>query len=123
MIGNIEYLGQTSFLSSIEIEDLGNTTVDLFNDIGLEWFIMVKTELGWTNIEMFGPLFVDVDSLDAVKGFNYNYQRIEYNEHKIIKQLKQFIQDPKKCITQAFEVERKDALNRLKNLGLGEEDY
>ena len=119
MKASIEYLPQESYLASVEIEDIGDVALVMFNDAGQQWYLLTTTSLGWTKIYMFGPLFPDIDTL-VIKSFSFNYSEIEYKESKLLNMIERFIQDPKKCITQVFEIQKQDVLERFKNLNIGE---
>ena len=120
MRASIEYLPQESFLASVEIEDIGNVSLVLYNDTGFEWYLVTTTSLGWTKVYMFGPLLPDVNIL-AIKSFNFSYCEIEYRESKLINMIEKFIQDPRKNITQVFEIEKRNVFERYRNLNIGEQ--
>lgn len=119
MKASIEYLPQESYLASVEIEDIGNVALVMYNDMGQEWYLLTTTELGWTKIYLFGPLLPDINSL-VIKSFSFSYSEIEYKETKILNTIEKFIQDPKKSITQVFEISKQDVFERYRNLEIGE---
>ncbi len=121
MKASIDYLPQESYLASVEIEDIGNVALVMFNDMGQQWYLLTTTSLGWTKTYMFGPLLPDIDTL-VIKSFSFNYSEIEYKESKLLNMIERFIQDPKKCITQVFEIQKQDVLERFKDLNIGEQD-
>ena len=121
MKASIDYLPEESYLASVEIEDIGNVALVMFNDMGQQWYLLTTTSLGWTKTYMFGPLLPDIDTL-VIKSFSFNYSEIEYKESKLLNMIERFIQDPKKCITQVFEIQKQDVLERFKNLDIGEYD-
>lgn len=121
MKASIDYLPQESYLASVEIEDIGNVALVMFNDMGQQWYLLTTTSLGWTKTYMFGPLLPDIDTL-VIKSFSFNYSEIEYKESKLVNMIERFIQDPKKCITQVFEIQKQDVLERFKDLNIGEQD-
>ena len=71
MKASIEYLPQESYLASVEIEDIGNVALVMYNDMGQEWYLLTTTELGWTKIYLFGPLLPDINSL-VIKSFSFS---------------------------------------------------
>ena len=119
MKASIEYLPQESFLASVEVEDIGNVALVMYDDMGHEWYLLTITSLGWTKVYMFGPLMIDVDSL-VVKSFSFTYSEIEYRETKLISMMEKFIQDPRKCVTQVLEINRDDVFERYRNLNIGD---
>lgn len=118
---SIEYLKEVSYMDAVEIEDIGNIALVLYNDAGQEWYLLTTTSLGWTKLYMFGPLLPDVDSL-VLKSFSFTYSEIEYRESKIVSMLEKFIQDPKKEISQVIEITKEEVLNRYKTLSIGDDD-
>lgn len=118
---SIEYLKEVSYIDAVEIEDIGNIALVLYNDAGQEWYLLTTTSLGWTKLYMFGPLLPDVDSL-VLKSFSFTYSEIEYRESKIVSMLEKFIQDPKKEISQVIEITKEEVLNRYRTLSIGEDD-
>lgn len=121
MKASIEYLPESSFLASVEVDDVGEVALILYNDVGQEWYILHTTRLGWTKTYSFGPLLPDEDRM-ILKSFAFQYSEIEYSESKLVKNLERFIQDPKKMITQVFEIDKEAVLERYKNIKVGETD-
>ena len=58
-----EYLHQIVVGDTIDIDDIGNCAINAFNDAGEEYYLVVKTVLGWTEIFEFGPIIRDVKEL------------------------------------------------------------
>lgn len=119
MKASINYLPESSFLASVEVDNVGEVALILYNDVGQEWYILHTTSLGWTKIYMFGPLLPDENTL-RLKSFSFEYSEMEYNEGKLLKNLERFIQDTKKSITQVFEIDKETVLDRYKNIKVGE---
>ena len=111
---NFPYLFVKQNLDSIEIENIGNFSIQLNNDLGETWYIVIYTTLGWTTVHTFGPLSLEDNTL--LYNFQYNYEYQEYNDQKLVKKIDKFINDPKKVITQIFFVDKDETLERLKHL-------
>lgn len=111
---NFPYLYVQQNLDSIDIEDFGNVSLQLNNDVGNSWYLLISTSLGWTTIQTFGP--VNLGDLTLPYHFQYEYDLQEYNDTKLIKRIDKFINDPKKLITQIFFVDKTESLELLKNL-------
>ena len=111
---NFPYLYVQQNLDSIDIEDFGNVTLQLNNDIGNAWYIIINTSLGWTTVQTFGP--IELGNNIIPYHFQYNYDLEEYNDIKLIKRIDKFINDPKKMITQIFFVDKDETIEILKNL-------
>ena len=110
------YFKTVTALDSISIDDIGNTCISAINDDAEEWILVIYTREGWTEIKEFGPLEIDSDDIKTF--FNYNKYAHEYNEKKIKSAIDRFINNPKRMITQAQEVDIeyvKERLNIVKN--------
>ena len=113
-----EYLATRTFMDSIDIEDIGNVCLNAMNDIGNEYYLIIETHLGWTEIKEFGPCLVDSDK--AQNYFNLLYIKFEYSDSKIIKNIEKFINNEKRDITQVYFVDKQIALDRLSQLKIGD---
>jgi hypothetical protein len=109
-----EYLVKIKKESSINIEDIGNCALDVFNDLGFEWVLLIKTVEGTTQIVEFGPTLADIDYPPAK--VNYSYDRIDFSESKIINRIQKFLTDGYRNVTQAFEITQEEAKEKMKNL-------
>lgn len=111
---NFEYLVKIQKESSIDIEDIGNCALDAFNDLGFEWILLIDTKMGNTQIVEFGPTLADIDYPPAK--VSYTYDRIDFNEGKIINRISKFLNDGHRNVTQAFEIPQEEASKKMKNL-------
>lgn len=109
-----EYLKVEEYKDSIDIEDVGNCTVNIINDDGKEWYLSISTELGWSEIKTFGPLTVDINTLGY--SFTYTYNKIEYDSKKLFKIIDKFINDDKKVITEVIELSKDDFIQRWQDI-------
>lgn len=112
---SFDYLYQLKAQDSLEVEDIGNTCIHIFNDIGYEWFLIIETELGDSYIKIFGPFNVDIDNYFGY-GFMFNFQKKIYNEKTLSGIIDKFLNDPNKNITQAFECDKEEAYEKLLNI-------
>lgn len=97
----------------LEIEDIGNCAIDIFNDRGEEALLIIDTYLGRTRIFKFGPFNPDFDVLPdnvdcILKQFNYS-------QIKINSLISQFL-NSNFCATQAFLISKEEALGKCRNL-------
>ena len=97
------YLRTETYMDSIDIDDIGNCIIQVFNDEGREWLMSINTKLGWTKIKTFGPFILDSNQMDI--NFYYSTNEFEYKEKKIYKVIDDFINNPKKQITQIFIID------------------
>ncbi len=106
-----DYLRMIQSLDTIDIEDIGNTCINALNDTGQEWYLVIDTFEGWTKIKEFGPLIVDSNRIGSY--FNYDKYEYDYSDKKISKVIEKFINNPKRDITQVFEMPKDNAIERL----------
>ena len=111
---NFEYLVKIKKESSIDIEDIGNCALDVYNDLGFEWILLIHTKEGITEIVEFGPTLVDIERPPA--SVKYSYDRIDFSEPKIINRISKFLNDGYRNVTQAFEISQKEAKDKMKSL-------
>ncbi len=111
---NFEYLVKVKKESSINIDNIGNCALDVFNDLGFEWLLLIHTKEGNTQIVEFGPLLPDLDYPPAK--MSYTYDRIDFSEGKIINRISKFLNDGYRNVTQAFEITQQEAKDKMKNL-------
>ncbi len=109
-----DYLRTVQAMDSISIEDIGNTCINALNDDGLEWYLLIETNNGWTKTTLFGPLKVDSDSLST--SFSYNYYEKDFSDKHISKTIETFINNPKYMITQVCEVDKNYAKERFNSI-------
>lgn len=114
-----DYLYTVKAEDSIEIEDIGNCSIQVFNDLGYYWFLSIKTDLGDSYIKTLGPFHVD-NIFKFSKGFNFNYTKFEYKESKLTNIIDNFINDPKKLISQVLIVEEDQIWNDISKINLKE---
>ncbi len=109
-----EYLTRVVVESSINIEDIGNCAIEANNDLGQFWCLIIKTELGWTEVFEVGPINLELNEL--LKSCNWSYKRIEYSENNISKIIDNFLNDGRRKITQAQEIDVEEAKKYFLNL-------
>lgn len=109
---NFEYCITKLVGADIDVEDIGNTAIRGYSDNGFEYYLVVKTELGWTEIFEFGPVISDIEQLP--KSVSYSYDRIEYSENKISKRIDRFLNNNPITIAEIIDVDT--AKSNMRNL-------
>lgn len=102
-----EYFYTKQCMDTLEVEDIGNCTIQALNDDGLIWYMVIQTSLGWTKIFEYGPCAPDFNELP--KAVNCNFSRIDFDEKKVYKRIDEFLNNSFRKITQAFIVEEDTA--------------
>lgn len=111
---NIEYFKQLQAMDSIEIEDIGNCSIEACNDSGAFWYLIIKTNYGMSEILEYGPIVPDINELP--NSVICDYSKIEFMEGKLKKIIDMFLNNGKRQITQAREISKEEALNNCKSL-------
>ena len=94
-----EYLQRVVVDAELNVDDIGQCVILGRNDIGEESYLIIRTEMGWTEQISIGPVCPNIEILP----FNVAilYSRFEYNQGKIERAIDKFLNDPKKMISQA----------------------
>lgn len=94
-----EYLQRVVVDAELNVDDIGQCVILGRNDMGEESYLIIRTEMGWTEQISIGPVCPDIEILP----FNVAilYSRFEYNQGKIERAIDKFLNDPKKMISQA----------------------
>lgn len=103
-----DYLERVVVEGQLDVDNIGQCIIQANNDMAEEWYLFIKTELGWTEIIDCGPVVPDLDLLHP--NFQIKYSRIEYNEGKLERIIDKFLNDPKRLISQAKVVEDIDTI-------------
>lgn len=99
--------------NQLDIDDIGNCCVIAINSRQEEYYLVIRTILGVTEIINYGPIIPDLDVLPH--DVSYTYSRMGYNEKKIITQIKKFINPTKTVVVEAKECDITYVRNSIKN--------
>ena len=108
-----EYLQRIVVDGELEVDNIGDCILQANDDLGNEYYLIVKTLLGVTEIIEYGPIAPDISILPP--NYNIKYSRIDYNEGKIERSIDKFLNDGKRAITQARVVSLEDISEFLVN--------
>lgn len=98
-----EYLQRIIVDAQLDVENIGECVIRGRNDLGEEFYLIIRTDMGWTEQINYGPVTPDVDILPF--NISLNYARFEFNQTKLMRAIDKFLNDPKKMITQAEVIE------------------
>lgn len=101
-----DYLQRVVVDAQLNVDDIGQCAILGRNDLGEENYLIIRTEMGFTEMIMYGPVVPDLDILPF--GVSMQYSRFDFNQSKIEKAIDRFLNDPKKCISQAEVVSIED---------------
>ena len=111
---HFDYMIKTVAGDSIDILDIGNCALQINNDRGEFWYLIIKTELGWTEVFEFGPITPDIKRLPTL--CSMIYKRFEYRQNKIEDIIFNAINSASRNVTQVTEVSVDDAKSNMRNL-------
>lgn len=112
---SFEYLYTVKANDALDIDDIGNVCVHVLNDAGYEWYLIIETEMGRTYTKTFGPFHVDMPNCFS-EGFSFYFSKSDYKESRICGMIDKFLNDPKKCISQAFVCDPVEAYDKLNEI-------
>lgn len=98
----------------LQIDDIGNFCIKGTNALNFEYYLIVVTKLGWTQVIEYGPIVSDLQQLP--RKVNYSYNRLQYKSETIENIVKKFLTDNKKAITKAQEITFQDAKKIIRNM-------
>lgn len=113
-----DYMQRIVVDAQLDVENIGECVILGRNDLGDEYYLIVRTELGFTELIQYGPACPEIQILPF--NISMNYSRFEFSQGKIERAIDKFLNDPKKLISQAevttFGALRsniQDSLNRI----------
>ena len=96
---NFEFNKEIISNNLIEIEDIGNCTLEASNDLAEVYYLVIKSVGGMSYILKYGPIIPDLAVLpDEVV---CNYFTTKFDQRKISKIITMFLNDTKAAITKA----------------------
>ena len=108
-----EYLQRVIVDGQLDVDNIGDCVIQSNNDFGEEYYLIIKTELGWSEILEYGPCVPDLQLLPV--NYQINYSRIEYNQMKLERIIDKFLNNAKRGITQAKITSLEDIYDNLVN--------
>lgn len=96
----IDYFLQTIVNGSLEIENVKNCAIEANDDMGNYYYLIIKTNMGISNVLEYGPV-----NKYEISGTAYQkFKRAEINDIKLKKIVSDFLNNELRKITQAKEV-------------------
>jgi hypothetical protein len=102
-----DYLARVVIDGQLDVENIGDCTIVTRNDLGEEWYLLIKTDMGWTEVIEYGPAHPDFNLLPT--SVTQTYNRFEFNQGKLTRIIEKFLNEPKRMISQA-EVSRPEMI-------------
>ena len=108
-----EYLQRVLVDSELSVDNIGECVIQARNDLGEEWYLLITSEMGWTEVIEYGPAHPDLNLLPP--NITQTYSRFEYNDGKLCRIIDSFLNNPKRGVTQAEVVEVQDIRHFMVN--------
>lgn len=112
----INFNSQSEYQSNLIIEDIGNCSIEAWNELEYLYYIIIKTIRGKSYIAEWGPIIEDEENF--IDGYKSSFKIMEFNDKRINSELWSFLNDRSKKIVNARELEVNEALDAFKDLKL-----
>ena len=87
--GIFDYMQVITVGAQLEVDEVGDCCILGRDDLGQEYYLVIKTHMGCTNIVEYGPAVPDLELLP--KKVTYKFDREDYNENKLSKRIEKFL--------------------------------
>lgn len=84
------YNSETVYSKELDIDELGQVCLEAIDSEAMCYYLIIRTSLGQSSIVEYGPLVPDVELLPDIT--EVKFQRIDFNELRIKKIIKTFLQ-------------------------------
>ena len=84
-----EYMLIRTVGAELKVDDIGECCILGRDDLGQEYYMVVTTHMGLTDIVEYGPALPDFEVLP--KSVTYKFDRIDFSEFKIEKRIDKFL--------------------------------
>ena len=108
-----DYNACVTTLNTIDIVDIGDCAIEVKNDDNMFFYLLIRTTRGKSSITTFGPVVPDLKLLP--NNFTLSHKRIDFDINKVKKEIKTFLLNPKRKITEAKEVTAQDVIESCPN--------
>ena len=105
--------------AQLEVPDIGDCCILGRDDIGQEYYLIITTYMGSTDIIEYGPALPDFEVLP--KSVKYTFDRIDYSEFKIEKRIDKFLSGHPITFAEVVQLEDiaefvRPPLNHMRNI-------
>lgn len=115
---SFEYLPTVCMVGNLDVEDIGDCIIKANNDLGIFYYLWVKTNYGESRIFELGPIVSEDNTKYLVKTFKLDYRKTTYTEPKLIKAIQSFLNNPGYQITQAITIPEEQLKEELKGFDI-----
>jgi hypothetical protein len=115
MKATIDYNGSYTTTDELIIKDIGNCSIEAANADLYFYYLIIITTMGKTYFASCGPIQPDMQELPT--GYTCSLLVQDYNDKKLYKQLKFWLNNKDSKIISAKLISREDATSQFRNLG------
>ena len=84
-----EYSQRVVVEAELDIENIGQCAILARTDLGEEYYLMIRSELGDVDVIEYGPSIPDLEKFPA--NVVYTYDHFEYSDYKLQKRIDKFL--------------------------------
>lgn len=110
---DFDYNACVTTLNTIDIVDIGNCAIEVTNPDNMFFYLLIRTTMGKSSITTFGPVVPDLKLLP--NNFELTHKRIDFDIKKVSKEIRTFLMNSKRKITEAKEVTVSDIIESCPN--------
>jgi hypothetical protein len=112
----VHYSGSYVTEKELVIKDIGNCAIEASDSLLNFYYLVITTSMGKTYFASCGPVTPDIKELQS--GFSCYLSIEDYNDYKLHKQLKYWLNNKNYKISQAKLISKEEALNQFRDLSL-----
>ena len=109
-----EYAGMITYTGNHVVEDISDCTLKLLGAYGKVWYLSTSTKLGETSIYFLGPVVLNDDNIIMLPGFIFKYDKMSYNEKKIIAKIDKYLNNGE--VSEIQDIEKEELLEIMEEL-------
>ena len=110
----IEYNIIPQVNKEIDIDNLGDVSIEATTKSGDKYYLVIRTYMGFTSIMEYGPITPDLNIFP--RSVRCSFDRIEYSEGKIESRIDKFLNQGNRFIEEAIVIPEEEALMLCKDI-------
>lgn len=114
MKSSFDYKISTVVEKQLEVDSIGECSIIAVDNVGKEYYLIIHTGYGMTQIIEYGPIIPDIEELPNY--VSYTYKMIEYDEYKLEKIIDAFLNNSKRAIESAEVISFEQAKESIRNM-------
>lgn len=117
-----DFANELKATNFIDIDNIGNFALEAINeDDGFYYYLLTKTTLGTSTIIHYGPVIPDINRLPD--NYSINFERVKFNDKKIVMWINKWLNDKFRHITSAYIIDENQFKDNYKDVKEYIENY